>query len=88
MDKPRPGRPAVIGLDQVEQVVVDTVESTPQNATHWSRSKIAERCGLSKSTVGRIWKASGLTPNLGKELVKPPRERPIAWSGGSSPNFW
>lgn len=63
-DEPRPGRPAQIGVDEVEQVVVDTLESTPKNATHWSRAKMAERSGLSKSTVGRIWKAFGLKPHL------------------------
>src|SRR5699024_813416 len=64
VDEPRPGRPATISVDQIEQVVVDTLESTPKNATHWSRSTMAERSGLSKSTVGRIWKAFGRKPHL------------------------
>ena len=62
-DDPRPGRPATIGIDQVEDIVVATLESTPENATHWSRSKMAERSGLSKSTVGRIWKAFNIKPH-------------------------
>src|SRR5699024_4788676 len=66
VDEPRPGRPATISVDQVEQVVVDTLESTPKNATHWSRSTMANKSGLSKSTVGRIWKAFGLKPHLEK----------------------
>ncbi len=62
-DDPRPGRPATVTVEQVEQVVVATLESTPANATHWSRAKMAERTGLSRSTIGRIWKAFGLKPH-------------------------
>jgi len=42
---------------------VATLESTPKNATHWSRAKMADRSGLSKSTIGRIWKAFELKPH-------------------------
>jgi transposase len=62
-DDPRPGRPATITAEQLEQVLVATLESTPENATHWSRAKMAERSGLSRSTVGRIWRAFGLQPH-------------------------
>ena len=56
-DEPRPGRVPTITDEQVEKVVVDTLEGTPDNATHWSRASMAERSGLSRSTIGRIWKA-------------------------------
>jgi transposase len=63
-DEPRPGAPRTITDEQVEAVVVATLEELPKDATHWSRALMAKRSGLSKSTVGRIWKAFGLKPHL------------------------
>ena len=62
VDDPRPGWSATVTAEQVEDVVVATLESAPENATHWWRAKMAERNGLSKSTIGRVWKAFGLKP--------------------------
>jgi len=63
-DEPRPGREPTITDEQVEKVVVDTLEETPDNATHWPRASMAERSGLSRSAIGRIWKAFHLKPHL------------------------
>jgi transposase/transcriptional regulator with XRE-family HTH domain len=63
LDEPRSGRTPTVTAEQVEDVIVTTLEASPRNATHWSRAKMAERTGLSKSTIGRIWKAFELKPH-------------------------
>ena len=50
-DAPRPGAARKIGDDVVEAIVVETLESTPKDATHWSTRALAERHGISRQTV-------------------------------------
>jgi Homeodomain-like domain len=57
LDEPRPGAPRKVTDADVEQVVTVTLETTPADATHWSTRSMAARCGLSQSTVSRIWRA-------------------------------
>jgi len=63
-DEPRVGGPRTIADDQVEEVVVRTLESTPKGRTHWSTRKMGEHAGISHSSVGRIWRAHGLKPHI------------------------
>jgi transposase len=63
LDEPRCGASRTIGDSQVEEVVVKTLQSLPQGATHWSTRDMAQASGLGKSTIARIWKAFGLQPH-------------------------
>ena len=63
VDEPRPGVPRTIADAQIEAVVVRTLESIPEDATHWSTRSMAEVSGLSQSSVSRIWRAFGLQPH-------------------------
>src|SRR3954447_23516058 len=62
-DEPRPGRPRTISDEQVEEVSVKTLETTPKDATHWSTRSMAREVGLTQSAVLRIWRAFGLQPH-------------------------
>jgi transposase len=63
VDEPRPGRPRTITDEQVEEVIVRTLETTPKDATHWSTRALANELGLTQSAVLRIWRAFGLQPH-------------------------
>ena len=62
-DEPRPGRPRTITDEQVQEVVVRTLESTPKHATHWSTRSMAKEVGLTQNAILRIWHAYGLQPH-------------------------
>ena len=64
LDEPRPGGPRSISDEQIEAVIVATLERTPKDATHWSRASMAAETGLSRSTIGRIWREFRLKPHL------------------------
>jgi transposase len=61
-DEPRPGKPRSISDQDVERVIVKTLEERPRNATHWSTRSMAAATGMSQSAVSRIWRAFGLKP--------------------------
>jgi transposase len=60
-DRPRSGRPPMVGPDQVRAVVERTV---PPDATHWSTRSLARAVGLGKTTIQKIWREHGLKPHL------------------------
>lgn len=61
-DAPRPGAARTIGDDVIEAVVVETLETTPVDATHWSTRSMAARHQISRQSVSEIWRAFGLKP--------------------------
>ena len=63
LDEPRPGTPRKVSDAEVERVLAMTLESLPRDATHWSTRSLARQCGLSRSTVSRIWRAFALQPH-------------------------
>jgi transposase len=62
-DEPRPGAKRTITDEQVEQVIVRTLETTPRGATHWSTREMAKAVGLSHMAISRIWHTFGLQPH-------------------------
>jgi transposase len=62
-DEPRCGAPRKIGDDQIEAIVVKTLEEKPNGATHWSTRDMAKASGVSASSVHRIWRAFSLQPH-------------------------
>ena len=66
MDAPRSGRIPEISAVRKAQVIQKTLREKPVAATQWSRSTMATLCGMSDSSIGRIWKAHGLKPHLSR----------------------
>jgi transposase len=62
-DEPRPGKPRSIGDEQIERVIVKTLEEQPPDATHWSTRSMAGATGMSQTAISRIWRAFGLEPH-------------------------
>jgi transposase len=64
VDEPRPGSPRTVTDDDVEAVIVKTLQETPNDATHWSTCSTARTTGMSQSAICQIWRAFGLKPHL------------------------
>jgi len=64
-DEPRPGAARTITDEQVESVIVKTLEEKPASGdTHWSTRSMARSLGMSQTSISRIWRAFGLKPHL------------------------
>src|SRR5664280_2334811 len=54
VDEPRPGSPRTVTDEDVEAVIVKTLQEKPIDATHWSTRSMAKTTGMSQSAVSRI----------------------------------
>ena len=71
-DEPRVGAPRKFSDDDVEAVIVKTLETTPKGRTHWSTRKMAAKAGMSHAMVGHIWRTFGLQPHLSDSFKMSP----------------
>ena len=62
-DEDRPGAKRTVTDDQVERVIVKTLEDKPADATHWSTRSMAKAMGMSQTSISLIWRAFGLQPH-------------------------
>jgi transposase len=62
-DEPRPGAPRKVTDEQVEQIIIRTLEATPRGQTHWSTRELAKAMGFSRMTISRVWRAFGMQPH-------------------------
>src|SRR5262249_6631103 len=74
-DEPRPGKPRTVSDEDVERVIVKTLEEQPANATHWSTRSMAAATGMSQSTISRIWRAFALKPHQAEAFKLSPDPR-------------
>lgn len=77
-DEPRVGAPRKFSDDDVEAVIVKTLESTPKGRTHWSTRKMADKAGMSHTLVAHIWRTFGLQPHLSESFKMSPDPQLVA----------
>lgn len=65
-DQLKPGRPRNVSDDKIAELINTTLKRKPKGGTHWSTRQMASECGVSKSTVQRVWNAFGIQPHRTK----------------------
>jgi transposase len=65
-DAPRSGRKPSVREKKEAEIIRKTTQETPPHATHWSIRTMAAAVGVSRSTVGRVWRDNGLKPHRTK----------------------
>jgi transposase len=67
-DAPRSGQPRRHDDEAVQEVIRRTLQSKPDNATHWSVRSLAEAMSLPRDFIHRVWRAFGLKPHLSENF--------------------
>jgi transposase len=62
-DAPGRGRPATYDQKTINRIVSVTLGRPPQGETHWSSAAVADRVGVSATTVLRVWRDHKLQPH-------------------------
>jgi transposase len=62
------GRKPQLSAKKIEEVVNATLQTKPAGATHWSCRTMADKHGVSKSTINRVWQSHGLQPHRTKQF--------------------
>jgi transposase len=63
LDQPRSGAPRRIKPQDVARVIGMTLQPPPAGMPRWTTRSMARACGLSQTTVNRIWRLHGLAPH-------------------------
>ena len=58
------GRKKEIQKEKIEEIINDTLHTTPPDATHWSTRTLAKKHKVSHDFIKKIWHANGLNPHL------------------------
>ena len=63
LDQPRSGAPRRIKAQDLARVIGMTLQPPPAGMPRWTTRSMARACGLSQTTVNRIWRLHGLAPH-------------------------
>jgi len=72
---PGRGRKPSYDPEKIQEIIDTTLQSKPKGQTQWSCRLLAQRLGVSKSTVNNIWRSHNLKPHRVKtfKLSRDPR---------------
>jgi len=82
VDAARSGAPRRILARDVERVLSRLQQPPPPGASRWTTRSLASACGVSQTTVSRIWRAHNVDPRSG---TLPATARASGNGGGPSP---